>query len=232
MAKIEMEISEYEAMKENKKLLENSLEKERGLQEQIKKLTDEKTKALEDAKMKVVKISKTEVTEHILRKKEDVNIWRELWNLMGIDYRQLPKMPEFIHTDHLINVFFERVKSYSMPNEETTTHGLDEIKAEIRNDLKTKIDDDTKRKLENADVALSKNNELLKENKTLISENSSLTEKNKKLTEQCDELTKKLTDVEDANETLNKVREALKNGYGFWNKAELLDKIMDLIKIA
>ena len=71
MAKIEMDISEYEAMKENKKLLENSLEKERGLQEQIKKLTDEKTKALEDAKMKVVKISKSEVTEHLFRKKED-----------------------------------------------------------------------------------------------------------------------------------------------------------------
>lgn len=232
MAKIEMDISEYEAMKENKKLLENSLEKERGLQEQIKKLTDEKTKALEDAKMKVVKISKTEVTEHLLRKREDTHIWRELWYLMGIDYRQLPKMPEFIHTDHLAKVFFEKATSYSGPNEETTTHGLDEIKAEIRNDLKAKMDDDIKRKIENAEVALLKNDELLKENKALTSENSSLIEKNKKLTEQYDELTKKLTDVEDTNETLNKVREILKNGYSFWNKAELLDKINCLIKIA
>lgn len=232
MAKIEMDISEYEAMKENKKLLENSLEKERGLQEQIKKLTDEKTKALEDAKMKVVKISKTEVTEHLLRKREDTHIWRELWLLMGLDYRQLPKMPEFIHTEHLVNAFFEKATSFSTPIEETITYGLDEIKAEIRNDLKAKMDDDTKRKLENAEVALSKNNEFLKENKKMTNDNSSLTEKNKKLTGRCNELTKKLTDVEDNIETLNKIREVLKNGYGFWNKSELLDKVISLIKIA
>ncbi len=140
MAKIEMDISEYEVMKENRKLLENSLEKERGLQEQIKKLNDEKTKALEDAKMKVVKISKTEVTERLLRKKEDTYIWRELFNLLGLDYRTLPKIPDYIHTDHLIKVFFERATSHSTPCEETTTHGLDEIKAEIRSDLKSKMD--------------------------------------------------------------------------------------------
>ena len=117
-----------------------------------------------------------------------------------------------------------------MPYEETTTHGLDEIKAEIRNDLKAKMDDDTNRKIKNAETALSKNDELLKENKTLTTENSSLTEKNKKLTEQCDELTKKLTDIEDGNETLGKVKDTLKNGYGFWNKSELLAKIISIIK--
>jgi predicted nuclease with TOPRIM domain len=230
MAKIEMDISEYEAMKENKKLLENSLEKERGLQEQIKKLTDEKTKALENAKMKVVKISKTEITEHLMRKKEDGYIWRELCHLLGLDYRTLPKMPDYIHTDHLAKVFFEKTTSYSMPYEETTTHGLDEIKAEIRNDLKEKMDEETNRKIKNAETALSKNDELLKENLTLTSENNILTEKNNKLTEQCDELTKKLTEIEDGNKVLSGVKDILKNGYGFWNKSELLDKIISIIK--
>ncbi len=78
MAEIKMDISEYEIMKENKKLLENSLEKERELQEQIKKLNDEKTKVLENAKMKVVKISRTEITEHLMRKRGDNYIRREL----------------------------------------------------------------------------------------------------------------------------------------------------------
>lgn len=45
MAKIQMDVSEYEAMKENKALLEKSLESERVLQEQIKQLTSEKIKA-------------------------------------------------------------------------------------------------------------------------------------------------------------------------------------------
>ena len=71
MAKIEMDISEYEIMKENKKLLEDSLNKERELQKQVEQLTKDKIKALEDAKMKVVKITKSEVTEHLLRKRVD-----------------------------------------------------------------------------------------------------------------------------------------------------------------
>lgn len=230
MAKIKMDISEYENMKENKKLLENSLEKERELQDQIKKLTDEKTKALEDAKMKVVKISKTEVTEHLLRKREDTYIWRELWHLMGIDYRQLPKIPEYIHTDHLIKVFFEKITSYSIPNETTTTHGLDEIKNELRTEINNSIDADLKRKLENADKALVKNDELIKENKNLTEENLSLVEKNKKLIEVSDSTNEKIKASESEVEKLSKVKDVLKNGYSTWNKSELLNKVISLIK--
>lgn len=227
-----MDISEYEAMMENKKLLENSLEKERVLHEQIKKLTDEKTKALEDAKMKVVKTTKSVVTEHLLCKRSDETyVFRELLHVLGIDYRYVEHIPNYIHFDRLRNAFFEKKTSYSTPIEEITTHGLDEIKAEIRNDLKAKMDDETKRKIENAEVALSKNGELLKDVKILTSENESLSVNNKKLTIQCDELTKKLTYINDGNETLNTIRELLKNGYGFWNKGELLDKIISLIKI-
>lgn len=241
MAKIEMDISEYEAMKENKKLLETSLEKERELQNQIKKLTDEKTKALEDAKMKVVKISKSVVTEHLLRKRDDAHVWKELWYLLGIDYRQLPKMPTYIHTDHLSNVFFEKTKSYTMPIEETTTCGLDEIKAEIRDELKSKMDNDIACKIQNAEAALLKNDELLKEIKILTSDNNSYIEKNKKLTEQCDELAKKLTEHDDyyakkfaehenCNKIIMMIKYTLKNGYGFWNKSKLLDTIISLVK--
>jgi len=107
---------------------------------------------------------------------------------------------------------------------------LDEIKAEIRNDLKTKMDEETNRKIKNAETALSKNDELLKENQTLTTDNNTLIEKNKKLTEQCDELTKKLTDIEDGNKVLSNVKDTLKNGYGFWNKSEILDKIISIIK--
>jgi len=229
MAQIKMDISEYESMKDNKKLLENSLEKERYLQEQIKKLTDEKTKTLEDAKMKVVKISRTEITEYLMRKRPDSYVWNELWRFLGLDYRRLPEIPDYINTDNLINVFFEKVKSSSTPNEEITTHGLDDIKVEIRNDLKKKMDDETNRKIKNAETVLSKNNELLKENRTLVTDNNMLTEKNKNLTKLCDELTKKLIDIENDNKVLFYVKDTLKNGYGFWNRSELLDKIISII---
>lgn len=231
MAKIEMDISEYEIMKENKKLLEESLNKERELQKQVEQLTNDKIKALEDAKMKVVKITKSEVTEHLLRKRVDETyVFRELLQVLGIDYRYLQHKPDFIHIDYLQNIFFEKVKSFSMPVEEIITCGLDEIKAEIREELKAKMDDDIKRKIQNAETALTKNDELLKENKTLTNDNNLLIEKNKKLTEQCDELTKKLTDIENGNETLGKIKDLVKNGYGVWNKSKIINSIISLVK--
>ena len=231
MAKIEMDISEYEIMKENKKLLEDSLNKERELQKQVEQLTKDKIQALEDAKMKVVKITKSEVTECLLRKRVDETyVFRELLHVLGIDYRYFQHKPDFIHIDHLQNAFFEKVKSFSTPIEETTTCGLDEIKVEIREELKAKMDDDIKRKIQYAEIALTKNDELLKENKTLTTNNNLLIEKNKKLTEQCDELTNKLTDIENGNETLCKIKDLVKNGYGIWNKSKILDSIISLVK--
>lgn len=231
MAKIEMDISEYEIMKENKKLLEDSLNKERELQKQVEQLTKDKIKALEDAKMKVVKITKSEITEHLLRKRVDETyVFRELLHVLGIDYRHIQCKPDSIRIDYLQNIFFEKVKSFSTPIEETTTCGLDEIKVEIREELKAKMDDDIKRKIKNAETVLTKNDELLKENKTLTTDNNLLIDKNKKLTEQCDELTKKLADIENGNETLMKVKEILKNGYSIWNKSKILDSIISLVK--
>lgn len=231
MAKIEMDISEYEIMKENKKLLEDSLNKERELQKQVEQLTKDKIKALEDAKMKVVKITKSEVTEHLLRKRvDDTYIFRELLHVLGVDYRYLQHKPDLIHIDHLRNVFFEKTTQFSMPREETTTYGLDEIKVEIREDLKAKMDDDIKRKIQNAEKALTINNELLKENETLNTDNNLFIDKNKKLTEQCDELTEKLTNIKNGNETIGKIKDLVKNGYGIWNKSKILDSIISLVK--
>lgn len=68
MAKIEMDVSEYEIMKENKKLLEDALKRERELQASIKQLNDEKIKAYEEASMKVVKYVNTNITEHLVVK--------------------------------------------------------------------------------------------------------------------------------------------------------------------
>ena len=54
MAEIKMDISEYEIMKENKTLLENALKREKQLNNEIKKLHEEKIQTFEDAKHKIV----------------------------------------------------------------------------------------------------------------------------------------------------------------------------------
>ena len=228
MAKIEMDISEYEAMKENKRLLEDSLKNERGLQEEIKKLTDEKTKALEDAKMKVVKISKTEVTEHVLAKRDIHAMLPDICRYLGIDFYQIPhhRLQGIQSANYLIDSMFEKITSRSYPTEEVTTHGLDEISVEIRNDLKSKMDSETREKLEDAKHIFSRNNKLLKENKKLLDEKDSVLDINNGLSEECKCLNEELTKFEKEMRVLSKVREILKDGFTFWNKSELLNRII------
>jgi len=74
MAKIEMDVSEYEIMKENKKLLEDALKREKELQASIKQLNEEKMKAYEEASMKVVKYVNTSITEQLVIK-DRLTIW-------------------------------------------------------------------------------------------------------------------------------------------------------------
>lgn len=189
MAEIKMDISEYEAMKENKALLENSLKKERELQEQIKKITDEKTKMLEESSKRVVKIIKTEKREHLLNKRPDKNyVYRSFLDTIGVNWRALPPIPDYINTDLLADVFFEKVTTFSHPIVETTTHGLDEIKNEIREDLLSKIDSDTKEKLKYADETIIKNNELIVKINELEVHSENVVKHNKSLLTQIEHL--------------------------------------------
>jgi hypothetical protein len=222
MATIKLDISEYELMQENKRLLENSLKNEQELHEKIKQLTQEKIDALETAKMKVVKIRKTEITEHLLQKKDDRSTWEEIFHLIGI--RGIN--PPCISMDYLRGAFFSKATSYSTPTEEITTHGLDEIKLEIRNELKEQLDDEIASKIKIADMQISQNNELINSNTQLKTDNDILTQNNKLLVEQCNVLTKTLNEVTNHAETLDKIKEILKNGYGRWNKSQLLDNII------
>lgn len=167
MAKVEMDISEYEMMKENKKLLENSLEKERILQEEIKKLTDEKLKAYEDAKMKVVKTTTTEHNEYVMVKNNPHDIVRKLGSLLGINGLNYFKTPSEFSIDNLISTFFTVVKTKSFPTTTVETVGLNEIKEDIRKELNGEINESIKTKLENYDKLLEENSNLVKENKDI-----------------------------------------------------------------
>lgn len=229
MAKITMDTSEYEVMKENKKLLENSLEKERSLQEEIKKLNEEKLKALEDAKMKIVKISKTERTDFVMKRRDDHEVWGRLFQVLGVSYHT--RVHEWMSVDSLIEAFFQRGTSISHPPvTEVTTHGLDEIKAEIREELKREMDTDIKDKLETAGIALSQHSGLMSRNSDLVRENDELKKNIKGLTEIGNSMNREIDRIYKENRTINEIQGLLHNGYTFWNKSKILDKIISLIK--
>lgn len=142
MAKITMDVSEYETIMETKRLLEDSLKKERELESTIKKLTQEKLKALEDAKMKVVKITKSEVNECLLTRKPVMEI---LGSLLALSKRGPDLHYLEYRIDDIERMFFVKSKLTQFPTETTTLHGLDEVKEEIKRDIekeyKSRIED-------------------------------------------------------------------------------------------
>ena len=228
MAIIKMDVSEYEAMKNNSKLLEASLVKERELQESIRELHKKNLTALEDAKMKVVKVTTIARTDHLLRRKpsSDPRFQRLLWIIREGDVIDFDGP---LHKD-LEECFFEKVTSHSEGDSTVTTHGLDEIRAELRADIKANMSAEHIYKLEAADKALSKNAELITNNKALSTSNTYYEKTNKALLE------KLTTADEEVNVLVTKLRdyceimEIVKDGYGFRGKAKMLDEIISLTK--
>lgn len=234
MAQIKMDVSEYEAMKENKKLLEQSLKKERELQLQIQDLTKEKLQALEDAKMKVVKVKKIERRDYVIQKRIDESrIIRDLLITLGIYPdrmgRSIDTLRYSLDIEKLRNIFFEYGQTHSYPEvEETTLHGLDEVVAEIREDLKNSMDKETNDKLKLAEETLEKNERLVKGNSSLMKENRKLEEKCNKFSKVVDDLTIENKERDDKVRRFEEVKAVLEKGYNFFGKGKILDHLIQI----
>lgn len=143
MAEIKMDVSEYEEMKKVQALLEDSLKRERSLQEENKRLVDEKIKALEDAKMNVTKVEKKIIEEHFYRPYSGYEWhYREPVRFMGCEITEY-------EARNLVRLFFKREKKEKV-EKSISVHGLDEIKAELRKELKIEIDNDFEAKMQKA----------------------------------------------------------------------------------
>ncbi len=250
MATITMDSTEYEFMKKTEKLLQDSLEKERELKKQIDTLNKEKIKAYEDAKMKVVKTTKKVVTQHIMQKRPTMNILARMSEVLHSFYDRSNNRWRDIQ-DHeiqrLIDMCFESLTSESIElgNPDTIELiGLDDIKAELKKDLLDKLNKDTKKKLEDADVALVKQKELLDLNdkntkelgilNSIIDENYKVIDRYKVENEK---LKKDLYNQASATRFINDIEYSLKNTDWF-ERGKVLKKIRkyvseynDLVKL-
>jgi len=217
MAQIKMDISEYEAMKETKRLLEASLKRERQQQDRIDELHKEKIKAYEDAKMKVIHTVKTSVTEHLLVKRSPKEIFARLrayfYSSEGEPYA----------LNQLQDIFFDKTTSYGSSIEPTiTTKGLDEVKEELREVIEKDVKYDKKR----TEEIFNKQHEFLAQISKLEKETSVLHDEameNSRLLE------KKETKIKELTETISKVKDVVKHGYGKWGKGLQLSKIIKIV---
>lgn len=233
-----MDVSEYDAMRENKRLLEASLKKEREYKKEIDRLNEEKIKALEDAKMKVVKVSRRDTHEHVMITRHQADIYRELQHYFSGErsrrdrFNLYDSATDLEFVNYLLRTFFKKETSFSIysDNETVTTHGLDEIKVELRKDIESKIDKETKDKLERADVAIRRHREIIQEKEELEKELKGLSQKYTKTLDLCDKLTKELDAKEKDDLTINYIEKVLSNGYNFWNAVDKLNNIKDSLR--
>lgn len=238
MAIIKMDVSEYETLKENAKLLQTSLDREKELQSQIQKLNQEKIKALEDAKMQVVHITKTEHTEYLLYKKEPADVIKNLLNFLKINGNHYSISTLADHTVPKIQeTFFDKAKTVSFPNEEYTTKGLDDVKAEIRIQLNKELSEDIKQKLQSAELNQAKYSEVVNKVKTLENE---LTKKQKSidsldasftdLTEKLEESKKYTSTLQNYEQKIEEIKKLVNKKYSFFEKFKVLEELKSYFK--
>lgn len=228
MAKIEMDLSEYEKMMEVKKLLENSLEKERELEKEIRSMNDARIQTLKDAEMKVIKISRKEVVEYPIQKIESRYVISEFLKRLGT--REVPPHICNTYIEDLGDIFFRKDKVISYPSEETITmHGLDEIRKEIRDSVEKDIREELEecgrmsKKFDKINYEKSQIEIKLKYEKEISSvltkDNAALIEYQKNLMESAIKDRKRLEEIEKQINNCN-----------FWNREKVFEKLKNILK--
>jgi hypothetical protein len=250
MEQIKMDVSEYEAMQENKKLLEESLKREKELSAEVSKLQKEKIEALKQNEKRVVKVTTHKSRQFIIQKLPDYEIAqrieREFSYLLrtGAAGRGF-KPTRLINNDadlagfkRLADLFFDIEKAHDVvDNEEITTHGLDEIKKELREQIESGITTAQKKKLEDAKVALKKQNELIEKIEHLQDDNnalqSSLQRRNEALEDLRFEIDRLSLEVQNARGFLdffNHVKLELQGKIPVFGKREILENLTRLVE--
>jgi len=249
MAQIKMDVSEYEAMQENKKLLEESLKREKELSAEVSKLQKDKIEALRDAQKKIIKINKHVTREYIIPHLSESEMMEKLnrefyyWADMmhrGKQHR-IPDHNRFSMevlgtSRRFADLFFSKEKSHDMTtSEEITTHGLDEIKAELKTQLESEMTTATKQKLEKAAKALKKESEYLEKIDNLLNETSTQKSEIRHLEDMLKSLEKNLESVnldvklfQELKDAVSQMGTILYSGASIWNLKRLFEQLKDV----
>ena len=146
MAKIEMDVTEYDAMRKNTELLEASLLKEETLNQQIKDLQQQNIEDLKQNSMRIVKVKTTEVRQFILRKRPDDEIITQMRRIFYDSGYQNHHSSYNFDTiiQQIEDAFFQLQEATSSSGEHSvvTVHGLDEVKEELRTEERAKVADE------------------------------------------------------------------------------------------
>lgn len=236
MAEIKMDMTEYTSIMENKKLLEEALEREKELNKEIQKLKEEKIQVLENNSKKVSVVT-TKKSEQVVRTAHDAKeVFKQILYDLGASSRSMSQL-DFIGVD--FNKYIDRLFTTSIvenvEDKQIVYKGLDEVEQIIEGKLRAEY----LNKIENADAILKREvlwrreeeskrlevNSLRASVKELESENKSLKDEIKTLKEKVND-TSKLNELENKIEKLKKVT---KGGCGLFGVGEYTRKINDIL---
>jgi len=195
MAKISMDASEWEAMKKNEKLLEEALARGKEQSEKIEKLQEEKIEAMELNSKKVTIVEEVHTVERLLCRNSPSNILKSLdamyraykngkdWpnhsdpmltGVRGMGYGRITDVQMYREIGILQDLFYtekNEVRNQDGVREKTVTYrGLDQVKADLRDEYLSKLKAETKAELKEGEKAFKKNAKLVQDKKDLRNE--------------------------------------------------------------
>jgi hypothetical protein len=155
MATIEMDISEYDLMRENARLLEESVKSEKLLRKQLKQiheekeiLVQEKFKAYEEAKMSVAYIKRLITYEHRVGNSETTDdlylINQKFYKWFNIRPNDSSLIRGFVN--YILEFYSKTTKSENV-TEEIEYKGFDKVKNEIQTELENNLSKEIKEKI-------------------------------------------------------------------------------------
>lgn len=145
MAKVEMDLSEYQEIQKNKELLEKSLGRERELSDKLDRVNEEKINAFKSNE-KLVTIINRKVSSGRIRTRRSVeDCVKSLQDLIRTK-GSLRNITDSEY-DSFIDSFFE-VQEYNTENETVTRRGFDEVKKKVKKEYLKELKGVTETKLQ------------------------------------------------------------------------------------
>lgn len=231
MATVTMDSSEWESMKKNIQLLEESKAREQQLNNEIKKLQDEKMEVLKSNEKNVTIVKRTDKYEVVYNTKPIRDIFTEVYTRLEQARRLGRPIESVVDGDQLIRMFFEKSVANSIGVDETiTTRGFDEVKSEYEAKYKEELEQETKDSLATIPTLEKKVKELKleiektgPERKQLQDDNFDLMKKNMDLTKQIDKLEKHLFS------TRTDLASIIDTTWNVFNYSEMKNKLRTLL---
>jgi hypothetical protein len=223
MAIVKLDMTEYNALMENKKLLEDSLENEKKLNKKIKELQQEKIDLLKKNEKSVTIIKKEDSKQQILVKRPLSQIREKILRLATImksgNYGHDFAYMDYVHREISVfqDAFFTKSTLTDSPPVETIIYkGLDEFHNEEKTRLREEMEEKYKAQLKDLDNCREREQEAIRKMSEAVFAETKASDNLKKAEADIEMLTTENLELQEEVQhyefLVDKIHEALNSG--------------------